>query len=516
MFCPPEVLRLLRRLHGAGHAAFLVGGCVRDHLMGKAPKDWDVVTSAVPDEVEALFPHTIPIGKAFGVMLVVGDDGEYEVATFRGDGEYRDGRRPETVRFTSAEEDVNRRDFTVNALMYDLVEQRVIDYVGGQADLEAGVIRTVGAAEQRFGEDALRLLRAVRFAGRTGFSLEAGTLKAIQRLSATINKVSHERIGEELKRMLTEGAARPSFELLRTTHLLPCVLSEVARMEGVPQPPQFHPEGDVLTHTLLMLEHLDGTVTRSLALRDSPVSGAVTPSPDRAFGSEETRVSHRGEGVELDRPLPRDPSPGDGVAGSATADGPRFLMRPSAEGGIAVLEADDLEALAWAVLLHDVGKPGTLTYSDRIRFNCHDAEGAEIARGILSRLRRPGRMAATACELIARHMKFAHIQKMRQAKRRRFLQDPVFPLHLELHRLDCIGSHGALGHFDFAFDAWHEEAARPRPPESLLTGKDLIAMGYEPGPQMGKMLRVLDDARLEGEVSDGDAARAWVKERYPV
>ncbi|MBT3374508.1 MAG: HD domain-containing protein [Lentisphaerae bacterium] len=479
--CPDDVLSVLRYLRQAGHDAFLVGGCVRDHLLGIPPKDWDIVTDAVPDQVEALFPRTVPIGKAFGVILVVGNEREYEVATFRGDGEYHDGRRPESVHFSSAEEDARRRDFTINALMYDPFEDRVIDYVDGRADLAAGVIRAVGVPEQRFREDALRLLRAVRFAARTGFRLEPATAAAVEGLAGTINRVSCERVGDEIRRMLSEGSARPSLELLRGTGLLTCVLPEVAAMGGVPQPPQFHPEGDVLTHTLLMLGHLDKTVSRSLAC-----AGAADPERD------------------------------DLCCGGIAEAKQRFLVRPESAGGLVIHDGHDREALAWAVLLHDVGKPDTLTFADRIRFNGHDAKGREIAEAVLARCRQRVKTAGLASELISGHMRFAHIQRMREAKRRRFLQNPAFPLHLELHRLDCVGSHQDFAHFDFALEAWHEEAMRPVPPAPLLTGRDLLEMGYGAGPRMGEILRAVEDARLEGAIADSATAKAWVKARYDV
>jgi poly(A) polymerase len=436
----PDALALVRRLREAGHEAYFCGGCVRDALLGTTALDIDITTGALPEEVEALFERTVPVGRAFGVMVVVTEAGSYEVATFRTERDYADGRHPSTVTFSSAAEDVARRDFTVNALLYDPVEEEVIDHVGGLADLEARRIRAVGNARERFLEDHLRLLRAVRFAARTGFELEAETQEAVTAMAALAALVSPERQGEELRRMLTEGGAARVLELLEATHLLLHVLPEVARERAVPQPEAFHPEGDVLTHTRIML-----------ALMEKG-DGPWTP-PD-AFARE---------------------------------------------------------VLGWAVLLHDAGKPPTLSVRDRIRFDEHDTRGAEIAADVLERLRRPRRVIDAVTEIIGRHMHFSSLPEMRVAKRRRFLQDPLFPLHLELHRLDCASSHRQLEIYDYALAAWREERARPPEQEPLLTGADLIAMGYAPGPRMGEILAAVADRQLEGDLNDGHSAREWVR-----
>ncbi|MCK5802502.1 MAG: CCA tRNA nucleotidyltransferase [Lentisphaeria bacterium] len=462
--CDAGACAILDRLREADHDAYLVGGCVRDLLMGCIPKDWDVATSATPDEVEELFPRTVAVGKAFGVMIVMTDRGDYEVATFRGEGDYSDGRRPDTVRFTDAREDVLRRDFTINALLYDPDAGVVLDFVGGQRDLQDGVIRTVGAPEERFREDHLRLLRAVRFAARTGFRIEADTMVAMRELAPLVVSVSGERVGDELTRMFSEGSAQRAFELLDESGLLAQVLPEVWRMHGVEQPPQFHPEGDVWTHTHLMLGLLDDTVRQSEAL-----------------GGDEIRTMGEGESA-------------------------RLLFGAPAHRG----------TLAWAVVLHDVGKPATMTISDRIRFHGHDQEGTMLTERILRRLRRSGREIDAVCDLVARHMKFSHITQMREAKRRRFLMEPSFPLHLELHRIDCLGSHGKLDHLAFSFDHWQEELRRPPAEKPLLTGRDLMGVGYAPGPEMGRVLEAVQDARLEGEVSTAEEALAWAQSHWPV
>lgn len=449
--CDSGALAIVRRLRAAGYRAYLVGGCVRDQLMGRTPADWDVATDATPERIEALFERVIPVGKAFGVMIVVCAEGEYEVATFRGDGDYSDGRRPDGVTFTGPEEDVRRRDFTINALLYDPVEQRVLDFVGGVQDIRAAVIRTVGEPADRFREDHLRLLRAVRFAARTGFALEGRTAQAMLSLAPLAAAVSAERTGDELTRMLTEGTARRSLELLRGTGLLAVVLPEVAALYGVPQPPEFHPEGDVWEHTLVMLAALD------------------------------ERVRGWGHGTVT------------GLRG----------------------DAEERAVLGWAVLLHDVGKPDTLTESDRIRFNGHDALSAVMAEQILTRLRRSKRLIQAVAALVAGHMRFIHLTGMREAKRRRFVREPLFPLELELHRLDCLGSHGKLDGYDLGLALYEEEMARPPLVKPLITGDDLLAAGYRPGPQVGRVLHAVEDARLEGRLTGREEALAWVRAEFP-
>jgi poly(A) polymerase len=289
-------LQVVKELRSAGHEACLAGGCVRDLLLGRDPKDYDVATSATPDAVLSLFKRTFAVGAHFGVVLVAdGDEEGYvttEVATFRSDGAYSDGRHPDAVRYTrSAEEDVRRRDFTINGLLLDPLRQgidlrsSVIDYVGGVADLDAGIVRAIGRPEARFEEDRLRMLRGVRFAARFGFELEAGTASAMRELASRIHAVSRERVRDELTKMLTEGHARGAFDLLDETGLLVEVLPEVAKMKGVEQPPQFHPEGDVWTHTLMLLEQLEAECPLTLAwgalLHDVGKPPTFRRAPDR-------------------------------------------------------------------------------------------------------------------------------------------------------------------------------------------------------------------------------------------
>ncbi len=257
---------IVRRLRAAGHEAFLAGGCVRDHLLGREPDDWDVATSAPPDAVRRLFRRTVPVGEQFGVILVLVDEARFEVATFRSDDAYVDGRRPSAVRFGTAREDAQRRDFTINALFMDPLTGEVIDFVDGVADLRRGVVRAIGDPRARIAEDRLRMLRAVRFTARFGFRLDPATRAAIVAAAPTLPDIAAERIGDEVVKLLTEGAARRAVELLDETGLLDVVLPEVAAMRGVEQGPERHPEGDVFVHTLLLLQQLPAGVSETLAL----------------------------------------------------------------------------------------------------------------------------------------------------------------------------------------------------------------------------------------------------------
>ena len=265
---PAAPLAVLRTLRENGHEAYLVGGCVRDLLLGRAPKDWDVATDALPDRIEALFPKTVAVGKAFGIIAVVCDDGSMvEVATYRADSPYADGRHPGSVAFTNANEDARRRDFTVNALFLDPATGEIRDFVGARADLEARVIRAIGDPEMRFAEDHLRLLRAVRFAAVLGFAIEPATFAAIQKLAPNIHRISAERIRDELFRLLTEAPrAGAALQLLRDAGLLKEILPEIEALVGVEQPPEFHPEGDVFTHVKLMLDAMPPHPSLRLAL----------------------------------------------------------------------------------------------------------------------------------------------------------------------------------------------------------------------------------------------------------
>ncbi len=441
-----EIVRTLRQ---KGYQAHLVGGCVRDLLLGREPDDYDVATDATPDEVMCIFPRTWAVGAQFGVVLVPvgGEDAAgatppprqcvVEVATFRSDGLYTDGRHPVQVTYTrDPKEDVQRRDFTINGLLLDPLNNEVLDYVGGRADLSAGIIRTIGHPERRFTEDKLRMLRAVRFAARFGYQIDPATFEAIRNLRSQIHQVSRERVRDELVKMLTEGHARRSFELLDQTGLLKEVLPEVDKMHGVEQPPQFHPEGDVWVHTLLLLEGLPEKASPTLAM-----------------------------------------------------------------GG----------------LLHDVGKPPTFRVApDRIRFDGHVEVGVRMAEEICHRLRFSKHDTEQIARLVANHMRFADAKDMKPATLKRFFRLPRFDEHLELHRLDCLASHRDLTLYDFVREQLARMPAEQIRPQPLLTGDDLIAMGYTPGPQFKQILAALEDAQLEGRLEDADEAREFVRREFPL
>lgn len=252
-----QAVAIVKRLREEGYESYLAGGCVRDFLLNKTPQDYDIATSARPEDVQRIFPRTIPVGAQFGVVLVMLDGQSFEVASFRFDGPYLDGRRPSQVRYGTLQEDIFRRDFTINGMVYDPVENRVIDLVEGKRDLARRCIRAIGDPRQRFEEDRLRMVRAIRFAASLNFDIDSLTLDAIKQSAPMITQISAERIGEEITRILTEGGARRGFELLDETGLLRILLPEIEEMKGVEQSPEHHPEGDVFKHTLLTLCHLE-------------------------------------------------------------------------------------------------------------------------------------------------------------------------------------------------------------------------------------------------------------------
>jgi poly(A) polymerase len=381
-----------------------------------------------------LFPQSGQVGAHFGVVLVRDAGAQVEVATFRSDHEYADGRRPASVHFESdPREDVLRRDFTINGLMMEAATGEVLDYVGGRADLERRVVRAIGDPDARFLEDHLRLLRAVRFAARLGFEIESATFEAMARHHALILKVAAERVREELTRILTEGGARRGFELLDASGMLADLLPEVAAMKGVGQPPEFHPEGDVWTHTLLLLEGL----------------GRATPT------------------------------------------------------------------LAWGALLHDVGKPPTFRVAERIRFDGHVEAGVKLAHGVLNRLRFSRDDMEQVEALIANHMRFKDAHRMKQSTLKRFLRMPDFGEHLELHRLDCLAGNRNLENYELVKRKLEELPAEQLKPPPLVTGADLIAAGYEPGPRFAEMLAAVEDAQLEGRAGSREEAMKMVREMFP-
>ena len=462
-----HAISIVRTLRGAGHQAYLVGGCVRDLVLGLEPADYDVSTDATPEEVMRIFPETYAVGAQFGVVLVplpyeerVWGDGRradspiagegaratetdhskadvVEVATFRSDAGYSDGRHPDQVRYSGdPRADVERRDFTINGLLLDPISNEVIDFVGGRKDLESGIIRAIGDPAVRFAEDKLRMLRAVRFASRFDYKVESGTFAAIGELAGQIHQVSRERVRDELTRMLTEGHARRAFLLLDETGLLEQVLPEISAMKGVEQPPEFHPEGDVFVHTLLLLD-------------------------------------------KLPRPTPM--------------------------------------TLAWGALLHDVGKPATFRVApDRIRFDGHVEVGVRMAQSICRRFRFSNQDTEQILALVANHMRFADVQRMKESTFKKFMRMPRFEEHLELHRIDCQSSHGDLTSYNFTREKMASlppEAVRPDP---LISGHDLIAAGYSPGPRFTEILGAVEDGQLEGRLRSREEAMQFVREAFPV
>lgn len=446
-------LTIVRTLRERGCEAWLAGGCVRDLLLGRQPNDYDVSTSARPEIVLDLFPRTFAVGAHFGVVLVAtaAESREEdliltEVATFRSDGLYSDGRHPDEVCYTTnATEDVLRRDFTINGLLLDpeqlpaeintaALRAAVVDHVGGLQDLDQKKLRAIGDPIRRFEEDHLRMLRAVRFAARFGFEIAPPTFAALRAQAEKIIHVSRERIREELTRILIEGRARAAFELLDASGLLAVVLPEVARMKGVEQPSQFHPEGDVWTHTLLLL---------------------------------------------------------------------------------AQLEAGCPMTLAWGALLHDIGKPQTFRVADRIRFDGHVDVGIAVSADICRRFRFSNDETRQILALVENHMRFADAERMKPATLKRFFRLEQFEQHLALHRMDCLAGSGNLDHWNFVREqlaATPLALVRPKP---LLTGRELIALGYTPGSRFKPILHAVEEAQLEGSITSEAEAVALVRSRFP-
>jgi tRNA nucleotidyltransferase/poly(A) polymerase len=427
-------------LRAHGYKAYFVGGCVRDLELGREPADYDVCTDARPERVQELFPRSLAVGAKFGVILVLEDteqenSAQVEVATFRSDIGYSDGRHPDHVVYSDTpQEDVLRRDFTINGLLMDPATGEILDFVGGRADLRAGIVRAIGDPRLRFAEDKLRMLRAVRFAARFAFRIEPDTMAAAQSLAAQVTQVSPERIRDELTKLLTEGAARRGFELLDETGLLAVVLPDIARMKGVEQPPQFHPEGDVWIHTRMMLA--------KLSPRCSPT-------------------------------------------------------------------------LAWGVLLHDVGKPPTFAPATgpgtRIRFDGHAEVGTRMAEHICRALRFSNDDIEQIAALVANHMRFKDVQHMRIATLKRFVRLPRFAEHMELHRLDCLASHGSLDAYTFVQRFLVETPPEKVYPPKLVTGDDLKTMGLLPGPRFREILSAVEEAQLEGRLQDRESALEFAR-----
>ena len=428
---------VVQRLQDAGFTALYAGGCVRDALLGLAPKDYDIATSARPEQVQALFARTVAVGAHFGVICVLEGGHEFQVATFRSDEAYIDGRHPTGVTYSTPQLDAERRDFTINGMFFDPVRGEVIDYVHGREDLKAGILRAIGDPAQRFREDRLRLLRAVRFVATFGFEVEPATWQAIRENAEEIHAVSAERIREELVRIFTSPGRVRGFDLLDASGLMAEILPEIEALKGCEQPPQFHPEGDVYVHTRRMLELLPPEV--------SPI-------------------------------------------------------------------------LVFAVLLHDIGKPPTYTFDPaegRIRFSGHDKVGAEMAVRVMERLRFSREEIDATAEAVANHMVFKDVQSMRVARLKRFMARPHFDEELELHRVDCASSHGMLDNHAFLLQKREEFANEPLIPPPLVNGRDVLALGWKPGPKIGEILDAVQTRQLEGTLATREEALAWIKAEYP-
>ncbi|MDD5589179.1 MAG: CCA tRNA nucleotidyltransferase [Candidatus Nanoarchaeia archaeon] len=420
-------LNIIKTLRDNGHQAVLAGGSVRDILLGIEPHDWDIATSATPDQVEKIFPKTIAVGKSFGVMIVLIDDEKFEVATFRKDSSESDGRRPDSVEFCNMEEDAKRRDFTINGMFFDPIENKVIDFVGGQDDLKNGIVRFIGDPEERIKEDYLRMLRFARFELRFSKKYpEQISVGAILKNNHLIQNISQERIVQELFKILNIKKTFAAINFLYNLKLIKYIIPEIESMINIKQPEQFHPEGDVWTHTLLVCDFLD----------------------------------------------------------KMNAD-PELIL---------------------AGLLHDIGKPSTQTFEDRIRFNGHDKAGVEIATKICERLKLSNDQTKRILWLIETHMWPMNVSKKRKSKLKMMMDNPYFEDLLKLHEADCLASHVNLDNLNFMKEKYEEFKIEKGLPQPLINGGDLLDMGLTAGPLFGKILKIVRELQLDGVISTKEQA----------
>jgi poly(A) polymerase len=438
---------VVRRLRQSGYEAYWAGGCVRDELLGVAPADYDVATSARPEQVVVVFSRTVEVGASFGVVEVIGPrrhDGTHavvQVATFRSDGAYIDGRRPESVVFSSPEEDAQRRDFTINGMFFDPLENRVLDFVGGQADLKAGILRAIGDPQARFREDKLRLMRAVRMAARFDFPIELATAAAIRDMADQIPVVSAERIADELRKMLSHRHRAWALRQMDALGLLRQVLPEVDNeMKGIPQGFPDAPTGDLWQHVLRVVEVLEG---------------------------------------------PRWPQP-------APVSFP----------------------LAFGALLHDVGKKRSWAReADRHTFHGHEHIGKRLAGQACRRLKLSNAETARVEWLVERHQYLSDAPTMRPSKLKPILVNPGIGELLALHRADANASGRSTDHVDFCERLLRDTPAEELNPPPLLTGDDLIALGWQQGPQFKTVLDAVREAQLEGTIRTRDEAIQLAEEK---
>jgi len=430
-----SALTIIARLRAAGFTAVLAGGCVRDRILGVTPKDYDIATDARPETVQGLFAHTVAVGARFGVIMVILGGHHFEVATFRADAEYLDGRRPSSVRYGTIEQDVQRRDFTIGGMYFDPATDRVIDLVGGMRDLRNGLVRAIGDVYLRFEEDHLRMLRALRFAARLDFAIDPATYAAIKRSAPSIAHTSAERIGEEMVMLMTEGGAARGIDLLVESGLATVVMPELLPLSSCPQPENFHPEGDVYRHTRLMLSM-----------------------------------------------LPRGCS----------------------------------ETLAFGTLLHDIAKPRCFAVAadGKMTYYGHTDQGAEMAAEIMRRLRRSRFVQDRVAYLVRDHLRLCMAPRMRTATLKRMITEDGFDELMQLAMVDALASSSHLGFYHFCRRALADLRAVKEPPPRLLGGRDLIAVGFKPGPEFKAILRDIEDLHLDGAISTRDEALAFVRENY--
>jgi poly(A) polymerase len=424
--------RIVEKLRLHGHEAFFAGGWVRDFLLRRRPKDIDIATSAMPDEVHRLFPNSRSIGAQFGVIQVPLYGHFYEVATFRSDNTYLDGRHPSSVTFSGPEQDALRRDFTINGLFYDPIADRLIDYVHGRSDIQSKLIRTIGKPEERFAEDKLRMLRAIRFACHLGFTSVPETWDAIRRLATGILQVSWERIRDELTAILTGPSPASGMHLLYDSGLLAWILPEVAAMHGISQPAGERGETDLFTRT-----------AGSLAL----------------------------------------------------------LRRPSL-------------TLTFGTLLRDAGTVKTNVTPEESQGRSHAEQSAAIAEAVCRRLRMSNEEIGRIIDLVLHHTDFSRIRDMRESAFKKFLRRPDIDEHLELYRVDRLSSRGDLELYEYCRQKLQEFALETIP-TPLITGEDLIAMGYSPGPIFKKILEDIENLQLEGALHTREEALSHVRTAFP-
>lgn len=423
--------KVVKKLQDSDYIAYFAGGAVRDVIAKfDGNNDIDIATEARPDEIKTLFDNVHGVGASFGVMLVVENGVPFEVATFREDGEYSNGRHPDKIHFSTAQKDAQRRDFTINGMFLDPITDEVYDYVGGKEDLKNKIIRTIGSPDERFSEDYLRMLRAIRFAVRFDFTIESKTWDSIKKHCRNINKISAERIFTELNKMLTGKNPSKAIRMLLDTGLLKEILPEVVDMVGVEQPAEFH-KHDVFDHTMEVLDNIG----------DNPT-----------------------------------------------------------------------DVLAWSALLHDVGKPATQTFEDRIRFNNHHKKSAEITKEIFKRLRASNSLTEQVVACVENHMHFIEVQNMRVAKLKKFLSRPNIEDELNLHKADCAASHGSDENYVFLKEKLKEFEKEGTKPTPFLHGKDLIDLGLKPGRYFREILNKAYDMQLENELISRENAINWLKD----